>query len=492
MSELTKSAELFQDVEPSLETWREQEKIALELMQIVGELRFDKSIELILFRRNIHDSRPSEVINNHLFAKDYSGQPVSVYMSLQIAVAISKLNLAPARIDVGTLATEWVAEKHNYVNLNAFIADRLNHFVGQDKMRLVAKDVVLYGFGRIGRIAARRLIEETGKGEQLRLRAIVVRAQMKDRREELEKRAALLQKDSVHGHFHGTVVIDFETDELIINGNRVKIIFASHPNEIDYTAYGIKDALVIDNTGVWRDKENLSQHLRPGIDRVLFTAPGKGIPNIVYGVNHESLDVANEAVVCAASCTTNAIVPVLEVINKAFGVERGHIETVHSYTNDQNLLDNFHKKERRGRAAALNLVITSTGAADAVAKVIPELAGKLTGNAIRVPTPNVSLAILNLSLRKATSVKEVNAVMREASLHGALVEQIMYSTSKELVSSDCVSATAALIYDSPATIISDDKKNVTLYCWYDNEYGYTCQVLRLAKHIAEVRRLMYY
>ena len=226
MSDLTKSSELFQDVEATLETWREQEKIALELMQIVGELRFDKSIELVLFRRNIHDSRPSEVINNHLFARNYSEQPVSVYMSLQIAMAIAKLNLAPARIDVGTLATEWVAEKHNYVNLNAFIADRLNHFVGQDKMRLVAKDVVLYGFGRIGRIAARRLIEETGKGEQLRLRAIVVRAQMKDRREELEKRAALLQKDSVHGHFHGTVVIDFETDELIINGNRVKIIFA--------------------------------------------------------------------------------------------------------------------------------------------------------------------------------------------------------------------------------------------------------------------------
>ncbi len=484
--------ELFQGFEQSLEAWREQEKTAIELMRIVGELRFDRSIELIIFRRNIYDTRPSEVINHHFFASNYVNQPISVYISLQIASAIAKLDLAPSRIDIGTLATEWLESKHDFVNINAFVSSRLHKMVGQDKLNLSPKDIVLYGFGRIGRIAARRLIEDTGRGEQLRLRAIVIRPQMKDSALELHKRAALLRKDSVHGRFRGTIEVDEATNELIINGNRVKIIFAGHPSEIDYTDFGINDGLIIDNTGVWRDKESLSQHLRPGITQVLFTAPGKGIPNIVYGVNHENMDIENENVVCAASCTTNAIVPILTVLNKTLGVERGHIETVHSYTNDQNLLDNFHKKERRGRAAALNLVITSTGAAEAVAKVLPELAGKLTGNAIRVPTPNVSLAILNLQVSRETSIAEVQKLLKEASLHGDLVEQIQYSDSHELVSSDCVSTSASTVYDAPATIISDDKRNITLYCWYDNEYGYTCQVLRLAKHIAKVRRLMYY
>ena len=488
----TDSQALFQDFDSSLDAWREQEKTALELMQIVGELRFDRSIELVLFRRNIYDARPSEVINDHFFAKNYAHQPISVYTSLQIAGAIAKLDLAPSRIDIGKLATDWLERKHDHVNVNAFVASALSTFVGKDKLTLLPKDVVLYGFGRIGRIAARRLIEDTGRGEQLRLRAIVIRAQMKDTTAELHKRADLLRKDSVHGKFRGTVLVDEATQELIINGNRVKIIFAAHPSEIDYTAYDINDALIIDNTGVWRDKEDLSKHLRPGASQVLFTAPGKGIPNIVYGVNHEALDIENEPIVCAASCTTNAIVPALQAINQTLGIARGHIETVHAYTNDQNLLDNFHKKERRGRAAALNLVITSTGAAEAVAKVLPELAGKLTGNAIRVPTPNVSLAIMNLNVNRETSIEEVNNIMREAALHGALVEQIQYSTSSELVSSDCVSSPAACVYDSPATIISEDNRNITLYCWYDNEYGYTCQVLRLAKHIASVRRLQYY
>jgi glyceraldehyde 3-phosphate dehydrogenase len=484
--------ELFQDFDTTLDAWREQEKTTLELMQVVGELRFDKSIELVLFRRNIYDARPSEVINNHLFAKNYATQPISVYISLQIARAIAKLDIMPARIDIGKLAIQWVERKTDYFNINAFVAEHLAHFVGKDKLDLQPKDIVLYGFGRIGRIAARRLIEDTGRGEQLRLRAIVIRAQMKDHALELEKRAALLREDSVHGKFRGTVAVDAVTEELIINGNRVKIIFAGHPSEIDYTQYGINDAMIIDNTGVWRTKEELSQHLRPGIDQVLFTAPGKGIPNIVYGVNHETMDVENERIVCAASCTTNAIAPILMVLEDSFGINRGHIETVHAYTNDQNLLDNFHKKERRGRAAALNLVITSTGAAEAVTKVLPNLVGKLTGNAIRVPTPNVSLAILNMNIKRKTTLEEVNKVLRVASLEGALVEQIMYSNSSELVSSDCVSSVAACVYDAPATILSEDGENVTLYCWYDNEFGYTCQVLRLAKHIAKVRRLQYY
>jgi glyceraldehyde 3-phosphate dehydrogenase len=185
-------------------------------------------------------------------------------------------------------------------------------------------------------------------------------------------------------------------------------------------------------------------------------------------------------------------VPVLKVISDNYTIERGHIETVHSYTNDQNLLDNYHPKFRRGRSAAVNLVITETGADKAVSKVLPFLAGKLTGNAVRVPTPNVSLAIMNLTVTKETNIKEVNEIMRNAALNGNLVEQIQYSFSNELVSSDCVGNPCPSIFDSPATIVSKDGRNMVLYVWYDNEYGYTRQVIRLAKQISNVVRQRYY
>ena len=262
---------------------------------------------------------------------------------------------------------------------------------------------------------------------------------------------------------------------------------------MDYTAFGIKDALLIDNTGVYRDREGLSKHLASkGVSKVLLTAPGKGdIPNIVHGINYQDADPA-ETIFSAASCTTNAIVPVLKVVNEHLGIEKGHIETVHSYTNDQNLLDNYHKKSRRGRSAALNMVITETGADKAVAKVLPVLAGKLTGNAVRVPTPDVSLAILNLTLSKKSSKEELAHLLNQASLYGNLVEQLEYSISNELVSSDVIGNSHASIVDGPATIISQDQQSVVLYVWYDNEYGYTRQVVRLAKMIAGVIRLTYY
>jgi glyceraldehyde 3-phosphate dehydrogenase len=280
---------------------------------------------------------------------------------------------------------------------------------------------------------------------------------------------------------------------IIVNGHVIHMISSSNPETIDYTSYGISDALLIDNTGASRDREGLSKHLlAKGIGKVLLTAPGKGdIPNIVHGVNQSECKPTDN-VISAASCTTNAIVPVLSVIQKKLGIEKGHIETIHSYTNDQNLLDNYHPKYRRGRSAAVNMVITETGADKAVGKVLPELTGKLTGNAVRVPTPDVSLAILNLTISKATTKEDVNEIMRDAALNGDLVEQIQYSYSNELVSSDCTGNPCASIFDSPATIISKDGKNIVLYVWYDNEYGYTRQVLRLAKHIAEVRRLTYY
>ncbi|MDB2368949.1 glyceraldehyde-3-phosphate dehydrogenase, partial [Flavobacteriales bacterium] len=284
----------------------------------------------------------------------------------------------------------------------------------------------------------------------------------------------------------------FENKALIINGRTVHMIAAKSPDTIDYSAYGIKDALVIDNTGVFRDKEALSLHLKSeGVSKVLLTAPGKGVPNIVFGVNHE-LDIENNAIFSAASCTTNAITPVLEVVEKNLGVVKGHLETIHAYTNDQNLVDNMHSKYRRGRAAALNMVITETGAGKAVTKAIPSLDGKLTSSAIRVPTPNGSLAILNLTVDKATSIDGINELMRNSAFDSHLVEQIRFSVNNELVSSDIVGDSCPSIYDSPATQISKDGKSIVLYIWYDNEYGYTRQVLRLAKHIAKVRRNCYY
>ena len=356
---------------------------------------------------------------------------------------------------------------------------------------MTPKDVVLFGFGRIGRIAARELVTQAGKGEQLRLRAIVTRTYSN---EELSKRAELLRTDSVHGTFPGTITEDYENKALVINGQMIYMIAAQNPEDVDYTKYGINSALLIDNTGVFRDRVELSRHLKAkGISQVLLTAPAKGdVPNIVTGINEGEFNFKKETIFSNASCTTNAITPVLKIVDNAFGIEKGHIETIHSYTNDQNLLDNYHKKYRRGRSAALNLVITETGADKAVAKVLPHLAGKLTGNAVRVPTPNVSLAILNLTLSKKTDKDGVNELLKQASLFGDLSEQIEFSISNELVSTDLIGNSHSSIIDGPATIISKDGKSVILYAWYDNEYGYTRQVIRLAKKLGDVVRLTYY
>jgi glyceraldehyde 3-phosphate dehydrogenase len=310
---------------------------------------------------------------------------------------------------------------------------------------------------------------------------------------DLAKRASLLRRDSVHGTFQGTITVDEEQNALIANGNVIKIIYANSPDSIDYTDYGISNAVVIDNTGKWRDEDGLSLHLRAnGVSKVMLTAPGKGIKNIVMGVNQKDIE-STDTILSAASCTTNAITPILKALNDKYGVDNGHVETVHAYTNDQNLLDNMHNKPRRGRSAAINMVITSTGAGKAVTKVIPELEDKLTANAVRVPTPNGSLAIMNLTLNKsADTVEAVNEVIKDAALNGNLVNQIYYSFDEELVSNDIIGNTCCSVFDAPATIISPDKKNVVLYTWYDNEFGYTKQVIRLAKYIAKVRRLIYY
>lgn len=473
-----------------LNDWIVQEKAAIELIGTIGKLWFEKSIELILFRNQLVDRSVSEIMNLHLYAKNIVKKTISVNDTLAIATAINKADVCPSRVDIGKLAFEYQQEKANFKSVDEFIGNKLKDLIGA-KSTITPKDVILYGFGRIGRLAARELISQAGKGEQLRLRAIVTRGSSN---EDIVKRADLLRTDSVHGNFPGTVIEDLENKALIINGHTVHMIDAKNPEDVDYTAYGIDNALVIDNTGVFRDDVELSRHLKAkGVTKVLLTAPAKGnVPNVVHGVNHETVDTKNGQIFSAASCTTNAIMPILYVIDKELGIQKGHIETVHSYTNDQNLLDNYHKKYRRGRSAALNMVITETGAESALKKVLPHLAGKFTANSVRVPTPNVSLAILNLNINKEVTRDEVNEIIRKYALNGALVEQIQYAFSNELVSSDVIGNPCPSVFDSNATIISPDKKSIVLYVWYDNEYGYTRQVIRFSKHIAEVRRATYY
>ena len=476
--------------EKELQGYIDSEKAAVNLANYVGKLLYDKGIELVLFRNHLTDIAISEIINLHSYAEKTVGKKIYVTTTSALAEEIYNMEIPPSKIDIGKLAYEWIHEGEKFSSKTDFLQNKLGEIIGDGKISFEPRDVVLYGFGRIGRLAARELIKQAGKGQQLRLRAIVTRNASP---EQLIKRAALLRNDSVHGAFKGTVDVDTDKKVLIVNGQIIKMIEANNPEDIDYTTYGIQNALVIDNTGVFKDKEALERHRKcNGISRVLLTAPGSGVPNIVYGINQKDVDLENTHIFSAASCTTNAISPILKVINDKFGIEKGHIETIHAYTNDQNLLDNMHKKPRRGRSAAINMVITSTGAGKAVTKVIPDLENKLTANAVRVPTPNGSLAMLHLTVNKNTSVEEINEVVKDAALNGNLVNQIYYSMDEELVSSDIIGNTCCSVFDAPATIVAPDSRNIVLYTWYDNEYGYTKQVIRLAKHIAKVRRHIYY
>lgn len=467
----------------------DRRRAAVELIKIISDLWYDKSIELVLFRNQLIDRNVSDIINLHEYAGEFVGKPIAVFDTLEIAKTILTLDLPPSKLDIGKLTFEFNLEDDKYDSTLSFVIYKLKN--AKDSEEIQPKDVVLYGFGRIGRLLARELMSKTGKGDQLRLRAIVTRD--KNDATTLEKRASLLRYDSIHGDFQGSVIADAQNNALIINGTTVHIITANNPEEIDYTLYDIDNALIIDNTGAFTTQEALARHLTSkGAHKVLLTAPGKGVPNIVHGVNHNEYNPDEVSIFSAASCTTNAITPILKAVEDTLGVVKGHLETIHAYTNDQNLVDNMHKKYRRGRAAALNMVITETGAGTAVSKAIPSLTGKLTSNAIRVPVPNGSLVVLNLEVSKETSVANINAVMKKYALEGELVEQIKYSLNNELVSSDIIGTSAPAIYDSNATIVSADGKNIVLYVWYDNEYGYSHQVIRLAKYIAKVRRFTYY
>ena len=475
---------MTQQTDQCLNEWIDREALAEAMIPLIGQLYRKNNVVTSIYGRGLINRSVISILKTHRFARHRIGEgaELTVRETYPILKAMSELDLGSASVDIGKLAVKF-KNQGNGLAIEDFVKAELAAVVGKEsENKHQGKDVVLYGFGRIGRLLARILIEKTGAGDGLRLRAIVVR---KGAENDLEKRASLLRRDSVHGSFDGTIVIDEQNSTITANGNLIQVIYSNDPSTVDYTQYGIENALLIDNTGIWRDEKGLSQHLQcPGVDRVVLTAPGKGdLKNIVHGVNHGDIS-ADDKIISAASCTTNAIVPVLKAINDKFGIENGHVETVHSFTNDQNLIDNFHKGSRRGRAATLNMVITETGAATAAAKALPVLKGKLTGNAIRVPTPNVSMAILNLNLTKSTTREEMNEYLRQMAMHSELQKQIDYVCSEEVVSTDFVGSRHAGVVDAEATICNDNR--LVLYVWYDNEYGYSCQVIRVAEDIAGV------
>ena len=463
--------------------WKEREALAEGMIPLIGKLYRDSNVSCYMYGKSMVNKSVTDLMKSHRFVRQVEKNELSEFDTAPMLQAIAKLDLGPAHIDIGKLVVKYQTLNQS-LSLEKFVAAQLSGCVGSMSKPLIKpQDIVLYGFGRIGRLLARLLIDKAGGGDVLRLKAIVVRKAGK-KNKDLEKRAALLRQDSVHGSFRGTIRVLEESDTLVVNGNPIRVIYADKPEDINYNDYNINDALVIDNTGIWTDRASLEQHHCNGAKKVLLTAPASDdIPNIVYGVNHHQIN-HEDKVISAASCTTNAIVPVLKTILDQYGIEHGHVETVHAYTNDQNLIDNYHSGDRRGRSAALNMVLTSTGAAKAVAKAIPELAGKLTGNAIRVPTPNVSMAILNLQLSRSVTKDELNEFLRFMALHSQYQQQIGYTVSTEAVSTDFVGSRQATVVDSEATIVSGS--NVVIYCWYDNEFSYSCQVIRCIEKFAGV------
>ena len=470
--------------EDSFGDWKWREGLAELMVPIIGSL-YRNGINILIYGKSLVNESPVAIMKAHRFARQSDNNELSELETFPILEYISSLNLADCEIDIGEIAVKcpfFEDIKKDPSKLSAYLYKELESVIDKKSNRPEEPaNIVLYGFGRIGRLVARMMTQTTGPGNYFRLRAIVIRKATDD---DIFKRASLLTKDSVHGPFDGTVRVDEDNSCLVINGNPVKIIYASGPYQVNYKDYDINDPIVIDNTGIWRDEDELSVHIQSGASKVILTAPAKGkIKNIVNGIN-DSIITEDDNLISAASCTTNAIVPILKTINDEFSIKGGHIETVHAYTNDQNLIDNFHKKDRRGRGAPLNMVITSTGAVKAVAKALPELEGKLTGNAIRVPTPNVSLAILSLELNKKATVEVINDYLRSIAFHSKYREIIGYVNSSEVVSTDFYSSSFASIVDSQATITNENR--ITLYCWYDNEYGYTKQVISLAKKIAKI------
>ncbi len=330
--------------------------------------------------------------------------------------------------------------------------------------------VAINGFGRIGRMVLRAII---ARGGELEVAAINDLA-------DIATNALLLKRDSVHGTFPGTVTVD--GDHLVVDGKRILVTAERDPAKLPHAELGVD--LALECTGLFTDADKARGHLTAGAKKVLISAPGKGVDlTVVYGVNHHKLE-AGHAIVSNASCTTNCLAPIVKVMHEAIGVERGLMLTVHSYTNDQALLDQMHKDPRRARAAAVSMIPTSTGAAKTVGEVIPELKGKLDGISIRVPTPNVSLIDFTFTPSRDTTIAEVNAALRAASetsdLHG-----ILNFSDEPLVSRDYNGDPASSTIDSLETTVLDHKL-VRIVSWYDNEWGFSNRMVDTAMLMARL------
>lgn len=327
--------------------------------------------------------------------------------------------------------------------------------------------IAINGFGRIGRMVFRQSLEQ----EDLNVVAI-------NARYPLETLAHLIKYDSTHGTFSGEVLI--EDNALIVNGKRVQIVDDRDPSKLPWKELNID--IVIESTGKFNDGEKAALHLKAGAKKVIITAPAKNEDiTIVMGVNDEKLDLSMHHVISNASCTTNCLAPVVKVLNNTFGIENGLMTTIHSYTNDQNNLDNPHKDLRRARACAQSIIPTSTGAAKALTIVLPELEGKIHGMALRVPTPNVSLVDLVVDLQKDVTAEEVNAAFVKAS-EGPM-KGILGLTMEPLVSIDFNTTTNSTTIDGLTTMVIANRK-VKVLAWYDNEWGYSARVVDLTKKVA--------
>ena len=465
-----------------LDNWIERQSLIEAAIPIIGKMH-RKNIRILLYGSPLMTLSVIEIMQLHRKVREAEENELSEFETSKVLECLDKIDLGPCQLDIGMLAAGYMFDSKD-LSLEEFIKEQVKEVIGLHNPILnKSQDLVLYGFGRIGRLFTRLLLEDTGAGETLCLKAVVTRATSS---EDLLKRAELMRKDSVHGRFKGTIRVDEEQNALIMNGNIVKFISAKSPDDVDNASCGISDAILIDNTGMSSSKECLEKHLKnKEIKKVLFTAPvAKELKNIVYGVNHDDIDDKDQ-IIGAASCTTNAIVPVLKAIDDEFEIDNGHVETIHSYTNDQNLIDNYHSKSRRGRAAALNMVITETGAAKAVSQILPNLEGKLSANAIRVPTPNVSLAILSLFLKKSSDQENFIEFLRNAAFHSLLKDQIDFTKSAEVVSSDIVGGRYAGVIDGQATRCSN--RNAIVYLWYDNEIGYCAQLIKVVKKMAGIK-----
>jgi len=331
--------------------------------------------------------------------------------------------------------------------------------------------VAINGFGRIGRLVARAILERPDSGLEL-----VTINDLAD----AKSNAWLFSRDSVHGKYPGTVTAD--GNDLVIDGKRIKVTAEKDPANLPHAESGVE--LVLECTGFFTDRASAQKHIDAGAKKVLISAPGKGVDlTVVFGVNHDKLE-AGHTIVSNASCTTNCLAPVAKVLNDSVGIERGLMTTVHAYTNDQKILDQIHPDLRRARAAAMNIIPTTTGAARAVDEVLPELKGKLDGSAIRVPVPDGSLVDLTFTPKRDTTREEINSILKAASESGPLKGVLVYS-DEPLVSIDIVHTPASSTVDSLETAVIDGKL-VRVVSWYDNEWGFSNRMVDTASAMAKL------